>query len=128
MEFKYGSSISFPLQYQLPHNTNYYQMLHLHRCSSTFRSFGAEYRRWQLPILNAFALTIHKVQGLSLPSITLALNKTIFSQGQAYVGLSRATTLDQVFLTQLDFNAINADTEAVAEYDRLRTVASLLET
>jgi hypothetical protein len=60
-----------------------------------------------LPILNALALTIHKVQGLSLPSITLGLNKNIFSEGQAYVGLSRATTLDQVFLTQLDFDAIN---------------------
>jgi ATP-dependent exoDNAse (exonuclease V) alpha subunit len=81
-----------------------------------------------VPILNAFALTIHKVQGLSLPSITLALNKNIFSQGQAYVGLSRARTLDQVFLTQLDFDAIKADPEAVAEYDRLRTMTALLET
>jgi ATP-dependent DNA helicase PIF1 len=80
-----------------------------------------------LPILNAFALTIHKVQGLSLPSITLGLNKNIFSEGQAYVGLSRATTLDQLFLTQLDFDAIKADPEAIAEYTRLRTVASLLE-
>jgi hypothetical protein len=106
--------------------TNCGQILQLHRSSSTFQSYGAEYRRWQLPILNAFALTIHKVQGLSLPSITLALNKSIFSEGQAYVGLSRATTLEQVFLTQLDFEAIKADPEAIAEYDRLRTVASLL--
>jgi ATP-dependent DNA helicase PIF1 len=80
-----------------------------------------------LPILNASALTIHKVQGLSLPSVTLALNKSIFSEGQAYVGLSRATTLEEVFLTHLDFDAIKADPEAIAEYDRLRTVASQLQ-
>jgi ATP-dependent DNA helicase PIF1 len=84
--------------------------------------------RWQLPVLSAFALMIHKVQGLSLPSITLALNKSIFSEGQAYVGLSRATTLEQVFLTQLDFDAIKADPGAIAEYNRLRAVATLLET
>ena len=102
-------------------------MLHLHRSSSTFQSYGAEYRRWQLPILNAFALTIHKVQGLSLPSITLALNENIFSEGQAYVGLSRATDLEQVFLTQLDFQAIKANLEAIKEYERLRKVASLRE-
>jgi hypothetical protein len=104
------------------------QILQLHRSSSTFQSYGAEYRWWQLPILNAFALIIHKVQGLSLPSITLALNKNIFSESQAYVGLSRATMLDQVFLTQLDFDATKADPEAIAEYNRLRTIASLLET
>jgi ATP-dependent DNA helicase PIF1 len=80
-----------------------------------------------LPILNTFALPIHKAQGLSLPSVTLALNKNLFSEGEAYVGLSRATTLDRVFLMQLDFDAIEADPEAIAEYDRLREVASLLK-
>jgi ATP-dependent DNA helicase PIF1 len=78
-----------------------------------------------LLILNAFALTIHKVQGLSLPSITLALNENIFSERQAYVGLNQVTDLEQVFLTQLDFQAIKADPEAIKEYERLRKVASL---
>ena len=84
-------------------------MLYLHRSSSTFQSYGAEYRQWQLLILNAFTLTIHKVQGLSLLSITLVLNENIFSEGQVYVGLSRAITLEQVFLTQLNFKAIKVD-------------------
>jgi len=78
-----------------------------------------------LPILNAFALAIHEVQGLS---ITLGLNKNFFSGGQAYVGLSRATASERLFLTQLDFDAIKADPEAIAEYERLRTVALQLET
>jgi ATP-dependent exoDNAse (exonuclease V) alpha subunit len=86
-----------------------------------------EYRRWQLPILDAFSLTIHKVQGLSLLSVTLALNKNFFSEGQAYEGLSRAMASERLFLTQLDFDAIKADPEAIAEYDRLRTVALQLE-
>jgi ATP-dependent exoDNAse (exonuclease V) alpha subunit len=91
---------------------------------STSKSYRAEYRRNQLPILNAFALTIHKVQGLSLPSVTMALNCDIFSDGQAYVGLSRGRELEQLFLSHLDFRVIKADPKAIAEYDRLRAKAA----
>jgi ATP-dependent DNA helicase PIF1 len=100
--------------------------MQLHRTSSYFHSYGAEYRRFQLPIINAFALTIHKVQGLSLPSITIALNRNIFSDGQAYVALSRGKDLEKVFLTHLDFEAIKADPEAIAEYQRLEAKAEEL--
>ena len=102
-------------------------MLHLHKTSSYFNSSGVEYRRFQLPIINAFALTIHKVQGLSLPSVTIALNSNIFSDGQAYVALSRGRRLDELFLTHLDFDAIKADPEAIAEYQRLEAKAGELQ-
>jgi ATP-dependent DNA helicase PIF1 len=80
----------------------------------------------QLPIINAFALTIHKVQGLSLPAITVALNSNIFSDGQAYVALSRAKDLERVYLTHCDLDAIKTDAEAVAEYERLEAKAEQL--
>jgi hypothetical protein len=50
----------------------------------------------------------------------------MFAEGQAYVGLSRATTADQLFLTELDFSAIKADPEAIAEYLRLEEKAANL--
>jgi hypothetical protein len=53
---------------------------------------------------------------LSLPSITIALNGNIFSDGQAYVALSRGKDLEKAFLTHLDFEAIKADLEAIVEY------------
>ena|SRR5271168_4252323 len=99
------------------------QILELHRTTSSFTTNGVQYRRFQLPIINAFALTVHKVQGLSPPSVTIALSKSMFAEGQAYVGLSRATTADQLFLTELDFSAIKADPEAIAEYRRLEEKA-----
>ena len=68
-------------------------------------------------------MTIHKVQGLGLPSVTLALNSNIFSDGQAYVGLSRATALERLSLSALDFDAIKADPEAIKEYERLEAKA-----
>ena len=85
---------------------------------------GVQYRRSQLPIFNAFALTVHKVQGLSLPSVTIALSESMFADGQAYVGLSRATTPEELYITQLNFDAIKADQEAIAEYRRLESVAA----
>jgi ATP-dependent DNA helicase PIF1 len=87
-----------------------------------------EYKRVQLPIINAFALTIHKVQGLSLPAVTVALNSNIFSDGQAYVALSRGKDLEQVYLTHCDLEAIKADPEAIAEYERLEAKAEQLNT
>ncbi|CAG8735782.1 21279_t:CDS:2 [Cetraspora pellucida] len=45
----------------------------------------------QFPIQNAFALTVHKTQGLTLPDVSLNLNDQIFAPGQAYIALSHCT-------------------------------------
>ena len=57
----------------------------------------------------------------------MALNRNIFSDGQAYVGLSRCCTLEQLFLSHLDWDAIKTDREAIAEYDRLEAKALELQ-
>ncbi len=44
--------------------------------------------RCQFPLQNAFALTVHKTQGLTLPEVSLSLDNQMFSAGQAYVALS----------------------------------------
>ena len=72
-------------------------------------------------------MTIHKVQGLSLLSITLVLNSNIFSEGQAYIGLSRIKILDNIFFSALDFNIIKADNKAIKEYKRLEAKAKDLQ-
>ncbi len=46
----------------------------------------------QYPIKLAYALTIHKSQGLSFDEMTLDLTKSVFSPGQMYVALSRVRT------------------------------------
>ncbi len=46
-------------------------------------------KRIQFPLQNAFALTVHKTQGLTLPHITLSLDESIFAKGQAYVAMSQ---------------------------------------
>ena len=49
-------------------------------------------------LILAFAVTIHKSQGLSLDNAIIDLSDRVFSPGMAYVALSRVRTLSGVHL------------------------------
>jgi len=51
---------------------------------------------------NAFALTIHKVQGLSMLIITISLDANIFSNRQAYTTISYTRQLEDIYIANLE--------------------------
>jgi ATP-dependent exoDNAse (exonuclease V) alpha subunit len=52
----------------------------------------------QLPLRLGWAITIHKSQGMTLESVVFNAPRSLFAPGQAYVGLSRARSLDRLLL------------------------------
>lgn len=81
---------------------------------------GIYYTRKQFPIMLAFAITIHKSQGLSLTSAIVDVGAKTFGPGMTYVALSRVTSLQGLHLIDVDRNKLKYDMKAVAEYNRLR--------
>ena len=89
-----------------------------------------EIERLQFPLALAWACTVHKVQGLTLNKIVISfdlLKQRSFNYGQIYVALSRATSLQGLYvLGKLEHKHIKADPRVIEEYERMRNT-SLLE-
>jgi ATP-dependent DNA helicase PIF1 len=70
---------------------------------------------WAIPLKLAWATTVHKSQGQSLDLVKASIDKTVFADGQAYVAISRARTLEGLTLTCFDPSAVRAS-EKVSEF------------
>ncbi len=77
----------------------------------------------QLPLRLAWAITIHKSQGMSLDAAQIDLSKT-FTPGMGYVALSRVRSLDGLYLTGINSMSLQMH-EAIHELDRTLRTASL---
>lgn len=71
----------------------------------------------QLPLRYAWAITVHKSQGMTLDEAEMDLSRT-FVRGQGYVALSRLTTLEGLYLTGFNNEALMVS-EEVREADEL---------
>ena len=75
-------------------------------------------KKKQLPLILAWAITIHKAQGMTLEYIKTDIGSTIFEFGQAYVVLSRIKNIDGLSLINIDYSKIKAHPK-ILEYYRL---------
>jgi ATP-dependent DNA helicase PIF1 len=69
-----------------------------------------------LPLKLAWAITIHKSQGMTLDAVEIDLGDSIFEYGQAYTALSRARTLDSIRLTGISKKAFRTHPDVLEFY------------
>jgi len=72
-----------------------------------------------IPLILAWAMTIHKSQGVSLEYAQLDLGNTIFADGQTYVGLSRVKTIEGLYLSAFNPLRIRANPLVKEFYKRI---------
>jgi len=70
----------------------------------------------QIPLIYAWAITIHKSQGVSLDAVIMDIGRNIFEYGQSYVALSRVRTLGGLYLSSFDFTKISANPKVIKFY------------
>ena len=94
---------------------------HVERVKSRFMVLKKIYvQRKQFPVILAFAVTVHKCQGLSLDCAMMDLSNQVFCAGMAYVALSRVRKLENLHLVSFSPQAIKVSTKCLQEINRLR--------
>ena len=73
----------------------------------------------QYPLMLAWALTIHKIQGATLKLAEIDIGSSIFEYGQTYVALSRIQSLEGLYLSAFHPQKIRANPVVVDFYDRI---------
>lgn len=81
--------------------------------SETIEGFGVA----QVPLILAWAVTIHKVQGATLDMLEIDVGKNIFECGQTYVGLSRVKTIDGLYIKFFEPEKIKVSKKVMEFYD-----------
>lgn len=78
-------------------------------------------RRVQIPLILAWAMSIHKSQGQTIHRVKVDLSK-VFERGQSYVALSRASSVDELQVLGFDPKKVMAH-QKVVEWSKTLEVA-----
>jgi ATP-dependent DNA helicase PIF1 len=73
----------------------------------------------QVPLILAWALTIHKSQGATMDAAEIDVGSGIFECGQTYVALSRVKSLDGLYLTSFDATRIRINKKVKEFYESI---------
>lgn len=73
----------------------------------------------QYPLCLAWALTIHKSQGMGIEKLSVDIGKHIFDDGQVYVALSRATNAKYLHIKNYSLSSIRVNKQVKKFYKQL---------
>ena len=76
----------------------------------------------QIPLILAWAMSIHKCQGQTLDAVELDIGSNIFECGQTYVAMSRVKSLDGLYLSAFDETKIRSHPKVKQFYEMYNNV------
>ena len=97
-----------------------HQPIPISHIQHTFQFRGRSIVRSAFPLVQCWACTIHKVQGMTLQNIVVDIGSSIFEPGMAYVTLSRVTSLHGLHIIQFNPKSFTPRDDVLEEYSRLR--------
>jgi ATP-dependent DNA helicase PIF1 len=74
----------------------------------------------QIPLIHAWAISIHKSQGTTLDAAKIDAGSSVFECGQTYVALSRVKDLSGLYLTEFSPEKIKVSKKVKKFYKELR--------
>ena len=80
---------------------------------------------FQIPLILAWGITIHKAQGLTLEKAIIDIGKDLFEAGQMYVALSRLKSLDELYLQEFCLDNLKINVKVLDYYKKLESDNSL---
>lgn len=83
-------------------------------------------QRSQVPLILAWALSIHKAQGQTLQRVKVDLGR-VFEKGQAYVALSRATSQAGLQVTRFDARKVMVHPKVIDFYSKLVSITDIIK-
>ena len=81
--------------------------------------------RSQVPLILAWALSIHKAQGQTLQRVKVDLGR-VFERGQAYVALSRATSQAGLQVLRFDPRSVMVHPKVIDFYKKLSNIDQVM--
>jgi ATP-dependent DNA helicase PIF1 len=74
----------------------------------------------QLPLILAYAVSIHKIQGATIDNAVINCGARVFEAGQAYVALSRVRSLNGLYLSDFSLSSIKTSRKVKEFYAKFK--------
>lgn len=93
-------------------------LIKIQRYKEQVNVYGVNRIRLQFPVRLAWALTIHKCQGMTLERACIDIGSDVFSEGQTYVALSRVPCLEALYIAAFNPQKVFVNRAALS-FDKL---------
>ena len=99
---------------------NYYTLMFFTVKADIFNDLDSNIDFKYIPLKLAWGVSIHSSQGMTIDALEIDLGASIFTEGQAYTGLSRARSMKSIKITRLLRSSFKTNKDVIEFYKRVK--------